>query len=142
MVPNSADTREYPVAHPNEDRTREAFAAFGRGDLEALRREYLAEDIRWHYPGRGPLAGDYEGIDQVLGQFVRTFELSGGTFRIELHDVVANDEHTIALFTARAERAGRQLESHVAEVVHVRDGKATEVWLHPSDLYAQDEFWS
>lgn len=142
MVPNFADTREYPVAHPHEDLTREAFAAFGRGDLEALRREYLAEDIRWHYPGRSPLAGDYEGIDQVLGLFGRTFELSNGTFRIELHDVVANDEHTVALFTVRAERAGRRLEDHVAEVLHVHDGKATEVWLHPADPYAGDEFWS
>ena len=42
------------MAHPNEDLMREAFAAFGRGDLDTLQRQYLAEDIRYHVPGRGP----------------------------------------------------------------------------------------
>jgi len=27
-------------------------------------------------------------------------------------------------------------------VFHLRDGKTTEVWLHPADLYALDEFFS
>jgi uncharacterized protein len=56
--------------------------------------------------------------------------------------VVANDEHAVALFTARADRAGRRLEDRTVEVLHVRDGKLTEVWLYPADLYATDEFWS
>lgn len=130
------------MAHPNEDLTREGFAAFGRGDFDALRRQYFAEDIRYHFPGRGPLAGDYEGVAQVLELFGRAFELSGGTLRLELHDVIANDEHAVALFTAHAERADRRLEDRAVLVYHVRDGKVTETWLHPGDLYAGDEFWS
>jgi len=121
---------------------REAFAAFGRGDLEALQRQYFAEDIRYHFPGRSPMAGDYEGVAEVLEFFGRAFELTGGTLRLEMHDVIANDEHAVALFTARAERAGRRLEDHTVQVSHVRDGKVTEVWLQPGDLYAGDEFWS
>jgi hypothetical protein len=56
----------------------------------------------------------------------------GGTFRTEPHDVVANDEHAVALFTARAGRADWRLE----------DRRAAEVWIYPADLYASDEFWS
>jgi len=26
--------------------------------------------------------------------------------------------------------------------MHIRDGKAAEVWNYPADLYASDEFWS
>lgn len=40
----------------------------------------------------------------------------GGTFRTELHDVVANDEHAVALFTARADRTDRRLEDRIVEV--------------------------
>jgi len=76
------------VAHPNEDLVRGGFEAFGRGDLDALRREYFAEDIRWHIPGRGQLAGDYEGVGQVLELFGRAFELTSGTLLLDLHDVV------------------------------------------------------
>ena len=76
------------MAHPNEDLVRGGFEAFGRGDLDALRREYFAEDIRWHIPVRGQLAGDYEGVGQVLELFGRAFELTSGTLRLDLHDVV------------------------------------------------------
>jgi ketosteroid isomerase-like protein len=130
------------MAHPNEDLVREIFAAFGRGDLDALRSRYMAEDACFHYPGRGLLAGDHEGVAKVLEISGRAFELSGGTFRLEIHDVLANDEHAVALFTARGERAGRRLEDRTAEVFRIRDGKAAEMWLYPADLYANDEFWS
>jgi hypothetical protein len=40
--------------------------------------------------------------------FARLFEVTGGTFSVDLHDVLANDEHTAALYTIRGERAGKQ----------------------------------
>ena len=130
------------MAHPNEVLVREAYAAFGRGDMDALRSQYWAEDIRWHVPGRSLLAGDYEGVAQVLEVFGRLFELSGGTFSAELRDVLANDEHAVALYTGRAERAGKHWEDNVVQVIHIRDGKATEIWNYPADQYGWDEFWS
>ncbi len=130
------------MPHPNEDLVKEAFAAFGRGDIEVLRRQYFAEDIRWHFPGRSALAGDHEGVDRVVQMLGRPAELSGGTHRIELHDVIGNDDHVVALHTTRAERAGRQLEVQVVHVFHVRDGKVTEAWTHHGDLYSVDQFWA
>lgn len=110
--------------------------------MDALRRDYFAEDIHWHIPGRGPLAGDHEGVGQVLALFGRAFELTGGTLRLDLHDVLANDEHAVALYTANAERAGKRPQDRIAGVFDIRDGKITQVWLHGDDLYASDEFWS
>jgi uncharacterized protein len=107
------------MAPPNEDLAREGLAAFARGDMEAV-RQFLAEDTRSHFPGRSPLSGDYEGVAAVLGVFAKVFELSGGTFQSELHDVVANNEHIIFLLTDRAEREGRKLDDDAAQVVHVR----------------------
>jgi ketosteroid isomerase-like protein len=96
--------------------------------LDALQNQYFTDDIRWHVPGHGPVAGDYEGTPQVLQLFVRLCELSGGTFRIDLHDVVANDEHAVALFTVRGEREGKQLNDNTAQSYHIRDGKISEAW--------------
>ena len=129
------------MAHPNEVLVRETSAAFGRGDLDAV-RQYWAEDIRWHIPGRSPVSGDFEGVAQVLEVFGRVFELSGGTYSAELRDVLANDEQAVVLYTARAERAGKRWEDNAVNVQHIRDGKVTEVWTYPFDLYAFDEFWS
>jgi ketosteroid isomerase-like protein len=126
------------MAHANEDLVREAFAAFGRGDIDALQDQYFAPDIRWHFPGRSQLAGDHEGAALVAEMLGRPSELSGGTHRIELHDVLGDDDHVVVLGTARAERGGRQLEVNVVHVFHVRDGKVTEAWTHHGDLYSVD----
>jgi ketosteroid isomerase-like protein len=130
------------VAHPNEDLVREGYAAFGRGDLDTLQTRFFADGIRWHFPGRSPFGGDYTGAGEVLTWLGRTFEASGGTIRIELHDVIGNDDHVVALTTVRAEREGRTLVDNSVQVFHIHDGKVTEVWTHPADLYASDEFWS
>ena len=130
------------MAHPNEVLVRDSYAAFSRGDTDVLRNQYLAADIRWHLPGRNLVTGDYEGVAQVLGLFGRVFELSGGTYSAEPHDVLANDEHAVVLVTQRAERAGKHWEDNSVQVMRLRDGKTTETWLYHADQYAADEFWS
>ena len=67
---------------------------------------------------------------------------TGGTFRIDLHDVVANDEHAVAIYVTRGEREGRTLEARQVLVSHIRNGKLTEAWLMSEDQYAADEFFS
>jgi uncharacterized protein len=131
------------MTHPNEELLQEAFAAFQRGDLAALESKYFAQDIRFHVPGRSQVSGDYQGTGEVLAFFGRLFELSGGTLRLEVHDVIANDQHGVALYTVHAEREGRQLTDNEVLIAHPSaDGKAAEVWTQSGDQYAYDEFWS
>jgi ketosteroid isomerase-like protein len=102
----------------------------------------MDQDAVWHSPGRNPLSGDYRGVDTILGLFARLAEVTGGTFRAELHDVVANDEHAVALYVTGAEREGRTLETKNVLVNHMRNGKFTETWTLSDDPYAGDEFLS
>ena len=129
------------MAHPNEELLRKGYDAFSKGDMDTI-RELFADDIVWHSPGKNPLSGDFHGVDEVLQTFGKVFELTGGTFRLEIHDIVANDEHAVVLVRARAERDGRQLDDASVQVWHIKDGKATEQWLYPGDTYATDEFFS
>jgi ketosteroid isomerase-like protein len=128
------------MGHPSEDLLRRGYDAFGKGDMQTL-REVFDPEVIWHAPGRSQLAGDHRGVDTVLGYFGRTVELSGGTFRVEVHDVVANDEHAVGLHVVHAEREGSTLEDRNTLVCHVRNGKVTEVWQFWTDLYAADEFF-
>jgi len=130
------------MTQPNEGLVRAASAAFGRGDLGALQDQFLAADIVWHIAGTGPLAGDYAGAAQVMGLLGKISALSGGTVRPELHDVLVSNDHTVALTTIRAERAGKQFQLNLVHVIHAENGKATEVWTHSSDPAAAAEFWS
>jgi ketosteroid isomerase-like protein len=128
------------MAHPNEDLVRRGFAAFRTGDIATL-RELFADDILWHVGGRSPIAGDYKGKDEVLGFFAQLAERAGGTFRVDIHDVLANDEHVVALVKGTAEREGKTLNDNGAQVFHVQGGKVTEEWFHPGDQHANDDFW-
>ena len=129
------------MAHPNEEIVRSGFDAFAKGDVDTL-RQLFDQDAIWHVPGRSPISGDHRGLDAILGFLARTMELTGGTFRAEVHDVVANDEHAVALYVTRGEREGRTLESRDVLVSHIRNGKLAEAWLLSADLYAVDEFFS
>lgn len=129
------------MAHPDEEVVRRGYDAFSRGDMETL-REIFADDIEWHVPGRSPLAGDHKGVDAVLGYFGQTMELTGGTFEVSVHDVVAGDDHTIGLHTAKGERSGKRLEDDQILVFHLSDGRVASVWQYFTDTYANDDFWS
>ena len=73
--------------------------------------ERLAEDVLWHVPGRGPLSRDYHGHAEVLGFFEHFRELSGGTFRILVDEVLAKGDRVIALVTESASRDQREWSS-------------------------------
>jgi ketosteroid isomerase-like protein len=125
----------------NLETLRGAYAALVAGDVETL-VGFFAPDAKAHVPGRSPVAGDYEGLEQVLGYIGKLGELSGGTLRFDVHSLLADDTHGVALINDRAERGGRTLDVDNVHVWHLSDGKLREIWIYPGDVYAWDEFWS
>jgi len=127
--------------HPNLELLRRGYAAYDSGDLDTI-NELFADDLVWHIAGHSPLSGDYTGKEQVFGFFAKIQELSDGTSKIEIHDLLADDEHGVALVTESATRNGRTHEGHAAHVFHISGGKVTEFWDAQTDQYAADEFWA
>ena len=129
------------MGHPNEDLARRGYEAFATGDMATL-NELFADDIVWHSPGRNELAGTFRGKEEVFANLQKNMELTDGTFKLDIHALLADDEHVVALLRARAGREGKTLDDNTVQVFHIKDGKVTESWLSPSDVYASDEFWS
>ena len=127
--------------HPNAALLRKGYEAFARGDIAAL-TDMFAEDMVWHVPGNNLISGEHKGRDAVFAVFAKTMELTGGTFKIDLHDIVANDEHTVSLSRASASRQGKQLDLRGVDIYHIRNGKVTEWWSFVEDQRLDDEFWS
>jgi ketosteroid isomerase-like protein len=69
-------------------------------------------------------------------------ELSGGTSSLEVHDILANDEHGVALVIGSGERNGTSFRSPDVHTFHFRGGKVVEFWDSPLDQYEVDEFWA
>src|SRR3989442_3676983 len=116
------------MAHPNEELIRAGLKAFGSGDVESM-RQFFAPDVIWHVPGRSQFSGDYKGQDEVLGLFARLFEFTGGTFRLDVHHVMANDEHGVGLSTPTAERGGKRPSRKSRQSRRSQAGQATECLL-------------
>ena len=127
--------------HPNATLLRKGYEAFGKGDMATL-TDLFSEDVVWHFPGNNQLSGVHRGRDAVFAIFARTTQLSGGTFKIDVHDVVANDVHAVALTRATASRQGKQYDAMDTDVYHVSGGKVTEFWSFAEDTKKADEFWS
>lgn len=127
--------------HPNVLLMCRATEAFSKGDMDGLRAMF-DEDATWHVPGRSPVSGNYKGHSQIFAYFGKLAQLTGGTFKVEMHDCVGNDQHVVGLDRLTATRLGKTLDINLGLVVHVRDGKILEGWDLFSDQYAWDEFWS
>ena len=128
--------------HANVERARRAYSAFAAGDMTTV-RELIADDTVWHILGHSPMAGDYKGKDAVFGFFGQLMARTDGTFRIEVHDVLANDEHGITLVTERAERNGKSWVSRAVHVTHPdSEGRVREFWAFQEDQAASDAFWA
>jgi ketosteroid isomerase-like protein len=127
--------------HTNEEIVRNLFAAFEAADM-ATAHSLLADDVVWNAPGRGANAGVRRGKQELFAGMGRLAELTAGTPRGEIHDVLVSDEHAAVLQTTRGERLGRaRLADREVIVLHIRDGRVAEVWEHPGDLHAMEAFF-
>ncbi len=130
------------MAHPNETVLRDLYDAFASGDM-AVMDGLLADDVAWHAPGKAQHAGVRRGKPELFASMGRLAELTGGTLRSEVVDVLANDQRAVVLQVTRAERNGRPaLHDREVIVYELRDGRVIEVWEHPGDLHAMDAFFA
>ena len=124
--------------HPNATLVRRFYAMFSESDYYEKLTEIFAKDVVWHLPGRHPVSGDHRGRDAVFAA-MRYFD---GSVALELHDVVANDDHAVALLLATGERRGRQYRAREIDTFHIRGGKIVEFWSFSDDQRLTDEYWA
>jgi ketosteroid isomerase-like protein len=124
--------------HPNAALVRKMLDSMNSGDAAAM-ADMIADDVEWHEIGRKePIIGK-EALAARFGMGAGTpppYEITG-----ELHDVVANDDHTVALASAHATKDGRTFDYRVAEIYHIKDGKITARWAFSDDTQAINDFF-
>ena len=128
------------MTHQNEQMLLDAYSAFARGDLEG----YLAnctEDITFSVPGRGQVAGQYSRADFGPGLIGKVMQVTNGTFKETVDDVIANHERGCVLATHEFDRDGKHFQYQTAHIYRIRDGKLADFLEYPADLYAFDEAW-
>ncbi|HUQ43965.1 MAG TPA: nuclear transport factor 2 family protein [Candidatus Limnocylindria bacterium] len=125
----------------NAQRIRTIYQLSGGGDVDAF-TDALADDVVWHVPGRGANAGAHRGKEAVLAFFGRVIP-DLRSFRIDVHDIVANDDHVVVLVRYEHERNDRRFEQLGTEVFHLdENGQIKEFWALIDDTAAFDEFFA
>ncbi len=128
------------MAHPLEQIIRDAYAAFGRGDVDG----YLTActgDFTFNVPGRSGIGGAWVGRKGLHDLAAKVMTMSAGTFHEEVEDVLANDRHAVVLARHRFTREGSSKDYRTAHVYEIRDGKLAHCFEQPRDPAAFHEAW-
>jgi uncharacterized protein len=129
------------MTQQNTDVIRQWARAISQKDMDAA-ANLLTDDAKFHIGGRNPVSGDYEGKDQIVNRFLPALDKTYERIDVDLHDLVASDDHVVAIFNRTVHRGGRSMEQRAVGVYHVRDGKLAEGWIVEADQYGVDEFMS
>ncbi len=105
---------------------QEAYAAFGRGDVQAL-LAILSENVAWVTPGPPdvmPVAGSRMGREEVA-EFFSTLEATEQVELFEPREYIAQGDKVVALckYRGRVRATERAVEQDLVHVFTVRDGK-------------------
>ena len=123
--------------HPNGTLMRRLLEAFAAGDVAAMEAAF-DDDVTWHAPGTNRFSGQFRGRTAAMQRLAEMRE-AGISTRFDVHDVVANDEHVVALVHLHLEVAdGRRYDQPQVQVAHVRDGRIVEFWTMNQDQAVLD----
>jgi uncharacterized protein len=128
------------MPHPLEAAIREAYAAFGRGDVDGYLNACTA-DFEFHVPGSGGISGTYLGREGLWTLAGKAMALTGGTFHEDVEDVLANDRHAVVLARHSFTREGDSKDYRTAHVYEVRNGKLARCFEQPRDAAQFDDAW-
>jgi ketosteroid isomerase-like protein len=133
--------------HPNAARVQRALEARARGTFDeqdtTIILDAFTDDAIWHMTGNSAWAADVRGKDALLAQWRAVAEASGDSFKVELHEMFADDDHAIGISTIRARNGERTMEMKEIQVFHLTpDGKISEFWGIVKDQDELDAFWA
>jgi uncharacterized protein len=120
--------------HPNAAVVRRMIEAMDAGDMETA-ASLVADDVVWHAIGAA------EPIRGKAGLAAGMPGLGEAKITYDVHDVLASDDHVIALGTASATIGDRSLTYRTAEIFHVGNGMVTERWAFSDDTKAITDFF-
>lgn len=101
-----------------------------------------SDDVTFQIAGKSRLAGKYTKATVGTELFAKIQELSGDTYKLEIHDIMASDQHGLVLTTDSVVRNGTRHEYRSVHVWRIQKGKLLAWYEYPRDLYQYDAIWT
>jgi ketosteroid isomerase-like protein len=129
------------MKHPNALLLEKLYSDFAKNDLAAFLGA-CPDQITFQIPGKSKLGGKYDKKTFVSDFVPKLMELSGGSFKLEVHDILASDRHAVALGSDSITRNGKTTELRTVHVWRFENGKPVAFYEYPRDLYQFDLIWT
>ncbi|RPI11643.1 MAG: nuclear transport factor 2 family protein [Actinobacteria bacterium] len=128
------------MADSKEDIIRRGYKAFGEGDMETLGSLY-SPDVVQSQPGNNQTSGEHNGVDNVMALYGKLFELSDGTFSVDLKSVKTQGDKVVSVHRATGKRDGKTLDADETIEFTFSGDKISRLDLTSADQAAEDAFW-
>jgi ketosteroid isomerase-like protein len=125
----------------NEDTVRQGYEAFSKGDMDTL-RSIMTTDVVHSVPGKSQIAGDYKGIDDVLGYYGTLFELTGGNLSVDIKSVTSQGpDKVVVIHHNKAQREAKTYDSDEKLTFTFAGDKIARLEESHDNLAEFDAFW-
>lgn len=105
------------------ERVRKMYEVLNAGDVKGS-SEFLSNDLTFYTP----VLPKPVGKDGLVGTSQRIIDTTD-EYKIDVHDILANEDHVVAVFVVRGRRGDRVLNERGVHVMHLNaDGKIAAVW--------------
>lgn len=117
------------------------YGDFARGDVQTA-LSACDDSITFQVPGKSPLAGKYSKENFASAFLERAKELTAGSLRTEVHDVLVSDRHAVALLSYFVKRKDEIVQLRMVHVWRFENGKPVAWYEYPRDLYQYDSIFT
>ena len=129
------------MSETNRRTIRSIYDAFSTDDY-ARALTFCDPKVTFQISGKSKLAGKYDASNFVSGLVTKWKELSGGQYKLEVHDILASERHAVALTSAKFTHKGQTVEYRSAQVWRIENGKPVAWYEYLRDGYQFDTIWS
>lgn len=123
-------------------RLHRAQGVFYAGGDDGPLRAVLDPEVSWYIPGRNAIAGEYHGVDAVLGYMTARRSLANSSFRLHPGELlVGSQDHIASLTDGSAVIDGTERRWSTVGLYRVSGGRIAECRLLPFDAEEFDDIW-
>ena len=124
-----------------EEVARELVAAFGAGDVAAM-RALMADDVRAYITNRDGGVDPIAGADDYLGR-IEAMDLPSAQFRVTVtQSVTVRPNTAMVMVEVNARRGDRVLHNFAAHLMTIDAGRVNEWWMVEALPAESDAFWA
>ncbi len=126
----------------NLETVRKGYAAFGSGDMDTLMGLYN-DDAVHIVPGHSKVSGAHKGKESIAALYGALFELSGGSFRVDLQAVLSDGGNRVmSIHESHVEKDGKTYDQPEGLLFTFVDGKVSEIQDFFGDIELNDRLFS